>query len=131
MLMRYHISKCYMYTVYKYITCTRFRNRRKTRLWWAFHSCFEVSINNFYISPDNVLIFCFYTAMSCMQKKKRVRFTHKNAEILNILVQFLTTVQSMFDQCLLCFALHKMMGTSRLYVSNRNIKQRFIPLHRQ
>ena len=72
-------------------------------------------------------IYCAYTATSCMQTI--VIFTHKKT---NIYVAFPI-------ECLQCGACStsvygaKTLGTRRLYMSSRRIKQRFvsIPLYRQ
>ena len=64
-------------------------------------------------------VYCVYTAMLCMQKKN-LKYTHKKTPTFDILVEF-STVQTVFDQCLLCLALYKtqdgFMGYPRLDIN--------------
>ena len=78
------------------------------------------------IFPANVGILFILQCHAC---KKCYKFTYekgKNIEHFGGISCWISTKWSVFDQCLLRFALHNTQDTRRLNTSSRRMKQMFI-----
>ena len=100
--------------------CTSYRNMKKSEPQGE-----HQYIQMYYISLQYTYIVFVLPCHICKDTVKLHTKRHKYWTFYWFFF-WVSTGWSVFHQCLLCFALHKMVGTRTFYMSSRHIKQRFI-----